>query len=35
MISIFNLGDAYFSQKGKIKFREITSTNSKPAVEKT
>lgn len=32
IVSIFNIGDTYFSQKRKIKLREITPTNSKLAV---
>lgn len=29
MVSIFNLGDNYFSQKGKIKFREVKRKKKK------
>lgn len=32
IVSIFNVGDTYFSQKREIKFREVTPTNSKLAV---
>lgn len=34
IVSVFNIGDTYFSQKRKIKFREFTPTNSKLAVGK-
>lgn len=34
IVSIFKLGDIYFSQKGKIQFRDITPTNSKPKADK-